>query len=86
MCLICQNCGELNENPAHLVCEACHIEDRDKWEDFENRMEFDEGWDCPDCRERGGECLPCKIAREDWLISMGEDPQSLEEFDLFSSF
>lgn len=71
MCLVCIQCGELNEDSAKLTCETCQEE---------------EGWECSDCRERGGECLPCKLAREDWLISMGEDPQNLGEEDWKSVF
>lgn len=69
MCLVCQECGELNEDSRLVVCEACHNDARDKWEDYENMMEFDEGWDCEDCRDEGRECLPCKIVREGWILT-----------------
>lgn len=41
MCLICQNCGELNEDPANLICETCQDEGREEREELEFALEYD---------------------------------------------
>lgn len=56
--LACIQCGELHENIPRLLCEGCELEGLCK-----------EDRECADCAERGGECLPCKIAREDWVVT-----------------